>query len=225
MDGLTVAATHAATDYRANAAMIVSLLLASAITFPASGTYTYKIETAQNALYSTTITIATSRDGVRTHEAFGSPTPSATTDQRFDAGLHELSFSAQQTGRDHLTITFAQSEAVYTIGGHTARLELDAPDCTLVADNVLTSSVMLPAVILATGAYDCTYVLSTGVQYEKGFVLDMLPSARPAQAAAGDASVAIDINGLHETVWYDPKTLIPDFIDFGKDIGYAILVR
>lgn len=205
--------------------MIAAIVLAASIALPASGTYTYTITTAAGRHFSTTITVASGPDGVKTDEAFGAPTPVATTEQHFDRGLHERSFTAHQSGRDVLTIDFAQSLAVYTIGNIKRELALDAPDCLLVADNVLTSEVMLPSVILATGAVDCTFVLSTGVQMEKGFVLDTPPSAHPSQAAPGDASIAMDINGLRETIWYDPKTLIPDYIDFGEDVGAAVLVR
>jgi hypothetical protein len=205
--------------------MIAAIVLAAVTAFPASGTYTYAIKTAAGKTYSTTIVIASGRDGVTTREAFGAPTPTATTEQHFDSGLHEVSFTARQTGRDLLTITFAESVATYSIGGHTYKLELDAPDCLLVADNVLTSDVMLPSVIRATGAIDCTYVLSTAVQMKKGYVLDAPPKAHPSQAAPGDASIAIDVNGLHQTIWYDAKTLIPDYIDFGEDVGEAVLIR
>ncbi len=204
--------------------MIAAFLLVAATVFPAGGTYTYEIETPAGAQYSTTVVITPSADGVRTHEAFGVPA-TATTEQRFDSGLHELTFAAQQNGRGALTIAFAQSEATYSINGKTLQLDLDAPDCLLVFDNILTSVVMLPSVILSTGASDCTYVLSTAVQAEKGYVLDVPPNAHPAQAAATDASITMDINGVHETVWYDPKTLIPDFIDFGEEVGDAVLVR
>jgi len=205
--------------------VIAILLLAVATTFPAGGSYTYEIETPSGTQYSTTVVITPTRNGVTTHEAFGAPTPTATTEQRFDSGLHELTFAAQQTGGNSLTITFAQSQAVYSIAGRTHLLVLDAPDCLLVADNVLTSMVMLPSVILATGATDCTYVLSTAVQSEKGYVLDTAPDVHPPQAAAGDASITMDRSGLHEIVWYDPKTLIPDYIDFGAGVGDAVLVR
>jgi hypothetical protein len=204
--------------------MIAAIVLAAATALPASGTYAYAIKTTAGKTYNTTISIASGPDGVTTHELFG-PTPVATTEQHFDRNLHELVFAAQQPGRDRLTITFAQSRAVYSIGGYTHALELDAPDCILVADNVLTSAVMLPSVVLASGATDCTYVLSTAVQMEKGYVLDTPPKLHPTQAAPGDASITIDVNGLHETVWYDTKTLIPDYIDFGEDVGNAVLVR
>jgi hypothetical protein len=204
--------------------VIAAVVLAAATAFPASGTYAYAIKTAAGKTYSTTIAIASGPNGVTTHELFG-PAPTATTEQHFDSALHEVSFAAQQPGRDPLTISFAQSKAIYSIGGHTHDLALDAPDCLLVADNILTSAVMLPSVIRATGATDCTYVLSTAVQLEKGYVLDAPSKMHPVQAAPGDSSITIDVNGLHETVWYDPKTLIPDFIDFGEDVGSAALVR
>ena len=224
MERIATATAHPASDYGADTNVIATLVLAATIAFPAAGTYTYEIETPAGAQYSTTVTVTPTKNGVTTHEAFGMPV-TASTDQHFDSALHELDFAAKQSGRDPLTIAFAQSQAVYSIAGHTVRLDLDAPDCLLVFDNILTSVVMLPSIVLATGANDCTYVRSTAVQSEKGYVVDTPPSAHPAQAAAADASVTIDINGVHETVWYDTKTLIPDFIDFGESVGDAILVR
>lgn len=203
--------------------MIASLLLVGAVAFPALGTYTYEIDTPAGKTFRTTVAIARAADGIATHESFGVPSM-ATTDQRFDSSLHELTFNANQTGRS-LTITFAQSQALYRIAGKTVSLALDAPDCLLVSDNILTSLVMLPSVVLATGAVDCTFVLSTAVQLEKGYVLDAPPKAHPTRAAPDDASVAIDVNGLHETIWYDRKTLIPDYIDFGETVGDAFLIR
>jgi hypothetical protein len=223
VDGIAVAATNAVANCRADT-VIAALVLAASTALPASGTYAYTIRTVAGQTYNTTISIASGPNGVTTHELFG-PSPIAATEQHFDSALHELSFAAQQPGRDKLTITFAQSKALYSIGGHTHELALDAPDCILVADNVLTSAVILPSVLRATGATDCTYVLSTAVQMQKGFVLDTPPQTHPTQAAPNDASVTIDVNGRHETVWYDPKTLIPDYIDFGEGVGNAILVR
>lgn len=203
--------------------MIAALLLAGAVAFPAPGAYTYEIDTPSGKTFRTTVAIARAADGITTHESFGVPA-TATTDQHFDSSLHELTFAANQTGRT-LTITFAQSQALYRVAGKTIELALDAPDCLLVSDNILTSLVMLPSVVLATGAVDCTFVLSTAVQLEKGYVLDAPRNARPARAAPDDASIAIDVNGLHETVWYDRKTLIPDYIDFGEAVGDAVLIR
>ena len=201
---------------------MLAMVLAAGIAYPAAGTYTYEIDTPSGKTYTTTVSIATAAKGVTTHESFGAPETTATTDQTFDPELHERSFAARQ-GRNAVTITFSADAAIYHVGSQTIRAPLDVPDCVLVDDNVLTELVMLPAVIRATGASQCTYVVSSRVRSIEGDIVDTPAGSPPARSAKGDAAITVDLEGLHETAWYDPHTLIPDYIDFGANNGFAVL--
>ncbi len=205
--------------------MIASLLLAGAIALPAPGTYTYEIDASNGARYSTTVSITREAGGVRTHEAFGAPSVIATTDQQFDSDLHERSFSATQlsTGNS-ITITFSDTTATYRVRGKTFHAPLDDADCVLVEDNILTSAVMLPAVLQAETVPKCVFALSTSVATLNADLISAQLVHSP-RAAPGDAYVAIQIGGIMETVWYDPQTLIPDYVDFGENVGNAVLIR
>jgi uncharacterized protein len=204
--------------------MFASLMLVAAATFPAGGTYTYQIQTP-SAAYTSTVVIAPAFDGIRTHETFGAPAPLAQTDQQFDAGLAQRSFTATQAGKGTLTIAVSPNSAIYSIGGQTTNVALEHPACTLIEDNILTSSVMLPAVVRATGATQCTFLLSTSPHTVVADVATALPATRPPQAAAGDAAVTMHLASITEIVWYDPQTLIPDYMDFGNGASATLTSR
>jgi hypothetical protein len=188
-------------------------VVAAAIAYPTGGTYTYQVQTP-DAAFMSTIVIAPDADGVRTHETFGAPTPIAETDQQFDSDLAQRSFVAAQHGKT-LTIEVSPTAAHYSIDGHSVNATLDHPVCTLIDDNVLTSVVMLPAVVQATHATQCTYVLSTAPRTIVADLSTTPPATHPPQAAASDLAVTAQIGAITEIVWYDPQTLIPDYIDFG----------
>ena len=194
--------------------MLVSVAIAAAIAFPAGGTYTYKIATP-GASFTSTIVIDPSADGVRTHETFSAAGPLVETDQQFTDDLAERSFVASQNGRV-LTIDISATAAHYAIEGHSADTALDDPACTLVDDNILTESLMLPAIERATHATECTYVVSTSPRTIVAAVTTSTPATHPAQAAAGDLALTVHLGLITEIVWYDPQSLIPDYLDFGN---------
>ena len=194
--------------------MLVSVALAAAIAFPAGGTYTYQIATP-GASFTSTIVIAPSPDGVRTHETFGASVPIVETDQQFDGDLAERSFVALQNGK-LLTIDISPTGAHYAIEGHSADTAFNDPACTLIDDNILTESLMLPAIEQATHATECIYVVSTSPRTILAAVTTSVPATRPAQAAASDLAITVRLGPITEIVWYDPQTLIPDYLDFGN---------
>lgn len=200
------------------------MLIATAAAFPAGGTYTYKVQ-APSAVYTSTVVIVPGPDGVRTRETFGAPAPLAQTDQQFDAGLAQRSFTATQGGKVVLTIDVSPSSAHYSIEGKTTSVALDHPACTLVEDRILTSSVMLPAVVQATHATQCTFLLANGPQVVAAAVVTAPPATRPPQAAARDVAVTIRIASITEVVWYDPQTLVPDYMDFGNGASATLTGR
>lgn len=114
------------------------------------------------------------------------------------------------------------SSAQVSVSGKTTDVPLDQPACVLVLDNSLTSSVMLPSVVRATGATTCAFIVANGATTVKATVGTTAPSTRPADAAASDLAMTVRIEGVTETLWYDPRTLIPDDIDFGNGGGATL---
>ncbi|MGD0968083.1 MAG: hypothetical protein ABR949_07320 [Candidatus Aquilonibacter sp.] len=194
--------------------MLVSVALAAAVAMPAGGTYTYQIATP-GAAFTSTIVVAPSADGLRTHETFGTAAQLVETDQQFDGDLAQRSFAASQNGKT-LTIDVSPTTAHYAIEGNSADAELGHPACTLIDDNILTESLMLPAIEKATHATQCTYVLSTSPHAIIADVTTTTPAAHPVQAAASDLALTIHFGSVTEIVWYDPTSLIPDYLDFGN---------
>ncbi len=193
--------------------MLVSVAIAAAVAFPAGGTYTYAIATP-GAAFTSTIVIAPSADGIRTHETFGAASPMVETDQQFDDDLGERSFVALQNGKT-LTIDVSPTEAHYAIEGNSADTALDNPACTLIDDNILTESLMLPAIVQATHATQCTFVVSTSPRTIVADLSTSVPATRPAQVPPSDLAVTVHLGPITEIVWYDPRSLIPDYMDFG----------
>ncbi|HTV93447.1 MAG TPA: alpha/beta fold hydrolase [Verrucomicrobiae bacterium] len=195
--------------------MFAALALA-AVVFPAPGTYLYAVKTTSGASVASNVTIARRTDGLVTHEVLRTTTPLVTTDQRFDAGLREVWYAGANSGGPQVTISIAPSSAQLQVAGNTTTIPLDHPACVLVLDNILTSSVMLPSVVRATGATTCTFVAPNAATTVKATIGTTAPSTRPADAAPSDIAMTLQIAGITETLWYDARTLIPDDIDFGN---------
>ncbi|HTU68692.1 MAG TPA: hypothetical protein VMF11_00095 [Candidatus Baltobacteraceae bacterium] len=204
--------------------MLVALLLSTVVAFPADGTYTYHLQTPTAQFTSAIVITSAPGGGTITHEAFSGSGLEATTDQRFDAQLHPVSYSGGNIGRPLVTITFSAASAVYDFDGHSGSVALDDSACVLVEDNVLTFSVMLPAVLRATGATQCILLL-TAPRALAATVSDASPPVRPPSVPGGDASATIHFGAVTETIWYDPRTLIPDYLDFGAGATATLTAR
>ena len=78
----------------------------------------------------------------------------------------------------------------------------------LMGDNLVSSGLMLPAMLHATGANTFTLaVLNTGKPLVCKVVSDPLPS-RPASLPATDAELALEVAGIRFIYWYDPATYV-----------------
>jgi len=192
--------------------MIALLLAATAVISPALGTYTYAVDSLSGKLTST-IVLSARQGGIETHETLSSP--NVQTDQEFDTQLRQLRYQATQAFTT-LTIDVAPKSAVIAFGGNTAKIALDDAKCVLILDDLLTSSVLMPAVVRATDAQQCTLIGASSGQKVVAQIIPKPNAGRPPQAAAGDAVLAVRIGTVTEKIWYDPRTLIPDFLDFGN---------
>ncbi len=111
------------------------------------------------------------------------------------------------SGPQHTDVTVKPGAMTVTAtnGGGTAEVAAD-PSVLLeiIGDNLIATSVMIPAVLHATGAKAFTLaVLSGGKAVVCNVVTDPLPS-RPASVPASDANLALDLGGIRESYWKPP---------------------
>ena len=91
--------------------MLASIVLAAAVAFPASGTYTYEFDAGTRSLGTSTIVVDVSSQGVVTHESIAVGVVRATTMQQFDPTLRLTHYEAQNAGGPRLTIEITATAA------------------------------------------------------------------------------------------------------------------
>ena len=185
---------------------------------PPDGTYSYALRLAGTDVGTSTVVVDGAAPGalvVRENASFLLPRFTATTTMRYDpATLHETGYSGDfnvASGAQHTDVTVKPGAMTVTAtnGGGTAEVAADpSAPLEIIGDNLIASSVMIPAVLHATGAQAFTLaVLSGGKAVVCKVVTDPLPS-RPAAVPASDANVALDLGGIRESYWYDPATYV-----------------
>ncbi|MGB6060081.1 MAG: alpha/beta hydrolase, partial [Candidatus Aquilonibacter sp.] len=195
--------------------MLASIVLAAAVAFPASGTYTYEFDAGTRSLGTSTIVVDVSRQGVVTHESIAVGVGRATTMQQFDPTLRLTHNEAQNTGGPRLTIEITATAAALSALGSSAQVALDHPACLLMGDNTATAALMLPFIVRATGVDHCTFLTTNGQKIDATISL-ATPATHPAEVPAGDSALTLALAGTTQIVWYDPHTLVFDRIITGN---------
>ena len=195
--------------------MLASIVLAAAVAFPASGTYTYEFDAGTRSLGTSTIVVDVSSQGVVTHESIAVGVVRATTMQQFDPTLRLTHYEAQNAGGPRLTIEITATAAALSALGSSAQVALDHPACLLMGDNTATAALMLPFIVRATGVDHCTFLTTNGQKIDATISL-ATPATHPAEVPAGDSALTLALAGTTQIVWYDPHTLVFDRIITGN---------
>jgi hypothetical protein len=204
--------------------MLATIALA-ALTLPAAGKYMYAFTTATGAQIAADIWIYATGQGIVTHEEMHSSTPIATTDQHFDDSLRLNWYLGANDPSARVFMHVTPWRAQVSVAGKTTNVPIDrlaSQGCVLVLDNGLTSSVLLPSLVRATRASVCTFIAVSGATTVTATIDGTAPRTRPKDAKAGDVALTVEIGSVTERIWYDPQTLIPDYIDLGRN-GAATL--
>jgi len=202
-----------------------ALLLAAAAAAPVAlpprppdATYTYALQAFGTTLGGSTVVVDGSTPGtivVKESASMTIPRYTATTTMRYDAAtLHETAYTADINvagGTQHTIVTVKPGSmtAATTPTGGTADIPADSSaPLELIGDNLAGSSIMIPAILHATGAKAFTLaVLSGGKALVCNVVTDPLPS-RPAFVPASDVELALEVGGIRFIYWYDPSTYV-----------------
>jgi dienelactone hydrolase len=205
--------------------MHAALLLAATVAAPVSlpprppdATYSYALTAGGVALGSSTVVVDGSAPGtivVKENASMAVPRYTATATTRYDAAtLRETGYTADvvlASGAQHIEVTAKPGSMSLTPPGGGPAIDIPAdPSAPLevVGDNLVGSSIMLPAMLHATGAKSFTLaVLSTGKPLVCKVVSDPLPS-RPASVPATDVELALELAGIRFIYWYDPATYV-----------------
>ena len=201
--------------------MLATIALA-ALMFPTPGKYLCTYTTATGAQIAADVWIYATSQGFVTHEERRHFTPIATTDQHFDHSLLPNWYLGAKERREQLFIrvwkSFFEGDGAQVMAADKAtRILFHYPSgCVLIHDDGLTSRVMLPSVVRVSGARTCTFVTTNGAMLTA--TIDTAQTRRrPKEAEKGDLALTVKIGSLTETLWYDPQTMIPDYIDLGPN--------
>lgn len=206
--------------------MLTAIALAAVI-FPMPGKYMYAVTTVSGAEAADDVWVYATARGIVTHEERRSSAgPISSTDQHFDEALYPNWYvGATDDGAPvyiwPLMSIRGPTWARLWVAGKRASVPIEYPNCVLVLDSGLTSAVMLPSLVRATDAHRCTFIARSGAVVGAAIDTD-IPQTRPQDAKASDLALTADIGNIKWRLWYDPKTLIPDYIDLGKN-GKATL--
>ncbi len=203
------------------AAVLIATATASAQAVPPrppDGTYVYAATFRGTPIGNSTFTIdGSSVPGtivVKESANFSVPKYSATTAMHYDAAtLHESGYSADftvGTTSQHTDVTFKPGVVSVAVNpGHGADIAADpSAPLELLGDNLIASSALVPAIVHATGIKALTLAVLAGGKPLLVTIGAAGNAARPPSVPAGDASLALDFNGLHEIYWYDPTTFV-----------------
>ena len=183
---------------------------------PPDATYTYTMFLGGASTGVSSVSIdGTSGDAIVVKETadYTFPKVHATTTMRYDsATLRERAYSADFTlaaGTQHADVTVRPGATSVSIAHGSIDIPADpAGPIELIADNLIGSTLLVPALIDATDARVLTLaVLTTGKPLMTNVGRD--PQAvRPARVPQTDVLVSLQFAGLIENIWYDPATFV-----------------
>lgn len=197
--------------------MIAAPPTTAPIVMPASGTYRYTIFSSASTapIGHTTVVVTIDDRGASTNEAFVAPTATARTTSSYDARLRLRAYSGANVGMPPLSIRVEGHDAVMKLGSTEQHIAIAHPACAVVADSLMSAMVMLPAVVNASQATDCTFVVPNAGRAVDAAIVAASP-APPSSALGGhDRALVVRIAQTTETIWYDPHTLVPDDLEAG----------
>jgi dienelactone hydrolase len=185
---------------------------------PPDAAYSYALQARGMALGSSTVVVDGSTPGtivVKESASMTLPRYTATTMMRYDAAtLRETAYTADVNltgGTQHTVVTMKPGAMTVTATptGGTADIPADpSAPLELISDNLAGSSIMVPAILHATGAQAFTLAVLSGAKaLVCKVVSDPLP-ARPAFVPASDVELALDVAGIRFLYWYDPATYV-----------------
>ncbi len=203
-----------------HAALLAAATVAAPVTLPPrppDATYSYAIQSGGVALGSSIVTVDGSTPGtvvVKENVSMSVPRSTATATTRYDAAtLHETGYTGDfnlPSGVQHTDVTVKPGAMTLTVpGGGTLDIPADpSAPLELVGDNLVGGSIMIPAVLHATGAKSFTLAVLGGARpLVCKVVSDPLPS-RPAGVPASDVELALELAGIRVISWYDPATYV-----------------
>jgi uncharacterized protein len=184
---------------------------------PPDATYSYALAAGGTVLGSSNVVIDGSTPGtivVKESASMSVPRYTATTTMRYDAAtLRPTAYTADFNlpgGAQHTDVTVKPGTMTLTVpGGGTLDIPADpSAPLELVGDNLVGGSIMIPAILHATGAKSFTLAVLAGAKpLVCKVVTDPLPS-RPASVPATDVELALELAGIRFIYWYDPATYV-----------------
>jgi alpha-beta hydrolase superfamily lysophospholipase len=148
--------------------------------------------------------------------SFVFPKFSATSTMQYDAAtLRETAYSADFSlprGPQHTDVAITPGSMAVTIDraaqvAATIPADPSAP-VELVGDNLIGSSIMIPALVDATDLRSFTLAALSGGKALVGSIGRDPNAQRPAGVPATDKLVSVDVASLRLNFWYDPSTFV-----------------
>ena len=201
-------------------ALLSPALLAVATSAPSpapgllpTGTYQYQTTLGSQRVGSSTIVVSRSGGNVEVAESGGLLGQGLVSRRTLTAASFSTSSYAADADGKHLVVSFSGNEATLTVSGRSVTIAAPSNAPFLLSDNMAAGFALLPATLHVTGAKELTLACVCG-----GFaalpvtVADETPE-RPAGVPAGDAVLAVRMQGVVATLWYNPATFVLDRFD------------
>lgn len=175
-----------------------------------NGTYRYQMNIGGKPVGSSTIVVSRSGSEIEIGESaalLGQGLVSRRT--LIAASFQTLSYGADARGK-HFAVNLAGSRATLTVAGQSTKITAPAGAPFVVNDNMAAGFSLIPATLHVARAKGVTLACLCG-----GFVAVPAPvvqnsetPARPQDVPARDASIAVSLQGMTATLWYDPETFV-----------------
>jgi dienelactone hydrolase len=198
--------------------MLASIVLAAAIGPPA-GTYEYAISVAGNALGSSQIVVSHGAGGTTITETAAIRGQSISTVSVYDDAVQFKSMDLAVGGTKlHAAAT---ASGVDFSGAAQMHFDIAHGSRAFVEDGLAEALVMLPAA-LASGSADVAFV-TTSYPRVIPFAIAAAHVAPPAGVPASAAALTMSAQGVTQTLWYDPVTLVMQGFDGARGLKMRLV--
>lgn len=189
-----------------------------------TGTYRYEMSIGGHTVGGSTIVVRRRGAVVEIAESGTLAGRAIISDRKIrEAGFTTLSYVADVGGK-HLVLTIAGNQAILNGSASSAKIEAAAGAPFLVSDNMAAGFALIPATLAVTGAKQLTLACLCGAFLAVPVTVTGHQAAAAAGVPPGDAALAVGMEGVAATLWYDPRSYVLDRFDLPSQ-QFSIVLR
>jgi uncharacterized protein len=184
----------------------------AAVPRPPDGTYVYKLH-YRATTGTSTIVFKSAGPTIAVQERADLGDLQVTTTTTLDAGtLREIRYSGASPQEGSFSADVGSNAVMVRVGNAGITLSAVGGLPLIIADGLISSAALIPAIVRATGARTFTIAALNG---GKAFAasVDSVAISPPPGVPAGDAAMKLTYAGASETLWYQRKTMVLDALE------------